>query len=261
MNILKYEFKNSFKSTLIWAILIGLIGFFFISIFPSFQSDLKSLDSLLSSYPPEVLKAFGVGSMGIDSFPGFYSFCIIYSILCGAIQAVIIGLQIISKESTRKTSDFLFTKPVSRDKILINKYSVALISIVITSLIYFFMTLCATVLYVDNLNFKLFLMLTSSFLFTQILFLSIGFCIGCFFKKIKSPTSVGVGIGALCFALQMISNTYDEKIFQFISPISYIKPSYIAENSSYDASMLILLILLTILFATFGFIKYKTKDL
>lgn len=261
MNILKYEFKSNLKSTLIWSISLGIVGFFFISIYPAFQSDVKSLDAILSNYSPEVLKAVGVGSIGIDSFPGFYSFCIVYSILCGAIQALIFGIQVISKEGSRKTGDFLFTKPVSRIIILINKYLSVLISIIITNVFYFVFTLIASLIYVENLDFKVFIILTSAFFFTQILFISIGFFIGCFLEKIKYPVSVAVGVGGVCFALQMTSNMFDEKLLEIISPLSYINPSYIAENDGYDVPMLILLIVLTVAFTVFGFIRYRTKDI
>lgn len=261
MNVLRFELKIQLKSTLTWAISLAVLGFAFIAIFPAYTSDVDTLKELLANYPPEFLKAAGLGNAGIDTFNGFYSFCFVYLIFMGAIQSLILGITIISKEKTRKTSDFLFTKPVNRLRILIEKIVTSLICVIFTNIVYVIATYLATTLYVDQVDWKVFFLLQGALLGTQILFLAIGFFLACCFNKIKSPVSLGIGVGALFFALEMVANMYNDTALKYISPMSYLNPSYIVDHSSYELSTFITGSVLTILLLGAGLYLYKVKDI
>ncbi|WP_042347815.1 ABC transporter permease subunit [Bacillus massiliigorillae] len=261
MNVLKYEMKINMKSTIVWAIALGLLGFVFISIFPAYTSDVEALKTLMASYPPEVLKAFGLGNAGIETFNGFYSFCVVYLIFVGAIQALILGINVISKEKTRKTSDFLFTKPMNRLQILGEKFITVFICIIFTNIIYLIVTYFAAITYVEKIDWNVFFLLVGALFFTQIMFLSFGFFMGCLFNKIKSPVTIGIGIGALFFALEMVANMYNDTALKYLSPMSYLNPSYIVDHHSYEVSTFITGTILTLCFIVLGFYLYKTKDI
>lgn len=261
MNIYRFELKSTAKAAVIWGLLLGAVGFFFIAMYPAFLRDVSVLDSILAAYPPEVMKALGVGADGFASFHGYYSFCILYMVLCGAIEALILGIHVIGKEGARKTSDFLFTKPATRQQILTAKYGAVLTAIVLSNGLYTGITLFASVLYVKELHLQVILLMDLAFFLTQLLFVAMGFCIGCFAKKVKSPVTVGIGLGSFFFALEMISNMYDDLALQLISPLSYLNPSYIASHHEYDPVLFITAILLTIGLMIAGFAKYRSKDI
>lgn len=261
MNVFIQELKWNIKSALIWGIALGSVGFFFIYLYPSFSSDMESVNELFAQYPPEILKALGVGAEGIGSFHGFYSFVLVYVILCGAIQGLITGIQVIGKEGARKTSDFLFSKPISRYGILFAKYLSAMVSILITGVIYVFISYLCTLQNGGDFDKPLFLLLSTALILTQLLFTAMGFCIGCFLKKAKSPSFIGIGVGALFFGIQMIANMYEERLLEFLSPMSYINPSYIASHKEFDMPLFICLIIVLILSSLLGFWRYQTKDI
>lgn len=261
MNVLKYEMKSNIKSTIGWAIALSLLGFIFISIFPAYTSDVKALKTIMANYPPEVLKAFGLGNAGIETFNGFYSFCVVYLIFVGSIQALILGITVISKEKTRKTSDFLFSKPMNRLQILGEKFVSVFISIILTNLVYIVVTYFAAITYVEDIDWKTFFLLFGALFFTQIMFLGFGFFMGCLFNKIKSPVTLGIGIGSLFFALEMVANMYNDTALNFLSPMSYLNPSYIVEHQSYELSTFIAGMVLFIVLMVIGFYQYNTKDI
>ncbi|WP_019240987.1 MULTISPECIES: ABC transporter permease subunit [Bacillus] len=261
MNVLKYELKSHFKSTISWAITLGILGFIFIAIFPSYTKDVDALLDIVANYPPEVLKAFGLGSASIVTFNGFYSFCVVYLIFVGAIQALIFGTGVISKETARKTSDFLFTKPMNRMQILSEKLFSVFICIVLTNIVCVTATYFAAISFVDNIDWSAFFLLAGALFFTQVMFLSFGFFMGCCFRKIKSPVTLGIGVGALFFALEMVANMYNDTALKFLSPMSYLNPNYIVEHHSYEISTFITGMILTMLFVALGFYLYKRKDI
>ena len=59
----------------------------------------------------------------------------------------------------------------------------------------------------------------------------------------------------------MLANMFDERALDFISPMSYINPSYITLNQKYDYPLLICLIVAVILLTLLGFWRYQTKDI
>lgn len=261
MNIFIQEFKWNLKPTLIWALSLSCAGIFFICLYPSFTGDMEAVNKLMEQYPPEILKALGLGPDGLGSFQGFYSFVLVYVILCSSIQGLVTGIQVIGKESARKTCDFLFTKPVSRIRILANKYLAVVLCMIISGFIYFGVSFLFANRYGGDYNHNIFYLLSSSVILTGLLFTALGFCIGCFLKKAKAPVFVGIGVGALCFGLQMLANMFDERALDFISPMSYVSPSYITLNQEYDYPLLICLIAAVILLTLLGFWRYRTKDI
>lgn len=261
MNVFIQEFKWNLKSALIWAVSLGFVGFFFIYLYPSFSKDMESINELFAQYPPEVLSALGLSPEGLGSFHGFYSFVLTYIILCGAIQGLIAGITVIGKEGARKTCDFLFTKPISRIGILSAKYFAAMLSVFISGAVYVLISYLCALQNGGDFDRNIFYMLSSAVILTQLLFTAIGFCIGCFVKKAKSPSFMAIGIGALFFGIQMAANMYEERALDFISPMSYINPAYIAEHKEYDGTLIICLALLLVLLSILGFWKYQSKDI
>src|SRR5881392_3004815 len=118
MNIFLHEVKIYRKSTIIWTVSLILVVGFFMALYPAIANDAEQFNKLLEGYPPAVRKAVGVSIDSITSLLGFYSYVFMYIVLCGSIQAMNLGISIISKEVQEKTADFLFTKPVTRTAIM-----------------------------------------------------------------------------------------------------------------------------------------------
>lgn len=263
MNVYLHELKTYLKSALIWSISLAFFGVVICAvIFPAFHNDMQAVNDILANYPPEALSAMGVGPDGISSFPGFYAFCFIYVLLCGAIQALILGAGIVGKEGARKTSDFLFSKPLSRTGILTGKYLASVTCLFITSLIYCTAVYFSAAAVIEELNVSVVWMMNASLFVVQLLFVSIGFAIACFVTKLKSPNTVGIGLGALFFGLQMLANMYPEDLLiRLISPMGYLLPNYIAQHHTYEWPLFAVSLALTAVLTVLGYVRFNTKDI
>ncbi|MDF2506094.1 MAG: hypothetical protein K0R06_3589, partial [Clostridium sp.] len=134
----------------------------------------------------------------ITSILGFYSMIFSFITLCGAIQAMNIGVSILSKESRERTADFLLVKPVSRAAIVSSKLLAALTMLLVTNVIYYAgASMVANIVKTSNYSNKLFFMISLTLLFIQLIFLAIGVFVSVFFTKLKSvlPISLGVVFG------------------------------------------------------------------
>ena len=133
MNMFLHELKAYRKSAIIWTTALVALVVLFLSMFPSFSREAEEFKKLLEGYPEALRRALGLAVENIGSILGFYSYVFLYISLVGAIQAMNLGMSIVSKEVRDKTADFLLTKPVTRTKIMTSKLLAAVASLVITN--------------------------------------------------------------------------------------------------------------------------------
>ena len=115
---LKINFKSFFCTTLVM-LLIYLISFI---IYPSITKNAADIDNMVKSLPPEMLKTFNMDSISISTISGWIKtegYMIVT--LVGSIYFGILGSSILLKEENDGTINFLATRPIKRNKIVIFK--------------------------------------------------------------------------------------------------------------------------------------------
>ncbi|TMU87556.1 ABC transporter permease [Bacillus sp. BHET2] len=260
MNIFLYELKAYRKSTLIWTGALVALVILFMSMFPSISKEIDEFKKLLEGFPEGVRKALGIQVESIGSLNGFYSYVFLYITLCGAIQAMNLGVSISSKEIREKTADFLLTKPVTRTKILGSKLLAALTSLSFTNIVYiFFAIMIANLVKVEAFSLYVFLLISLTLLFTQLMMFAIGIFIAVIFPKLKSVITVSLGVVFAFFLIGMVAAT--EEASRYFTPFKYFDYTYIMKQERYEWSFLFVgLILFTISLAV-SFIIYNKKDI
>lgn len=261
MNLLKFECRNYVPSSFIWAISLSFFGSLCIGLFTTFSKDVEFFQTMLSAYSPEILKAFGAELSVIESLQGFYGFCFMYVALCAAFQAIYLGIVVVGKEHSGKTADFLYTKPISRSNVLTNKLMSVTLCIVIVNIIYSITTYLMALSTGLSFDLTIFFSINLSLFLTQILFLSLGFCLGCIMKKIKSPLSLASGITCIFFLLEMVVNLESDGILSYISFLNYVSADSILANQGFEMVKLSLLIILSIGFIGVGYRVFTHKDI
>jgi ABC-2 type transport system permease protein len=262
MNIMMHELRAYRKSTIIWSISLMMIVVLFMSLFPSFSRDAEEFTKLLEGYPPAVRAAFGINLDQFFSILGFYCYALSFITLCGAIQAMNIGAGIISKEVREKTADFLLTKPVTRTTIITAKLVAALISILITNIVYLGAAiLTAYQVKTEDFSLKSFIMLSLTVLFIQLIFLALGVILSVLIPRIKSVLTVSLSTVFGFYFLGMFSATSGDEAKRYISPFKYFDTAYIMGNSSYEAPFLVAGLMIMILAIAAGYIVYRKKDI
>ena len=262
MNIFNHEFKAYRRSTLIWTASLSLMVVLFLSIFPAFYKDARILTDVFAAFPQMVRDAFGISPEMIASMLGFYSFLIGYIVLCGAIQAMSIGVSLLSKEAAGKTVDFLLTKPVTRTRILTAKLLAALVCLIITNLFYLVVaSLTAWSVKVQAFDFKLFLMLSLSLLYVQVIFLALGFLVSVLLRKIKSVLPITLSIVFGFFFISLFGSAIKDAQLRYLTPFRYFDPIYILNNSAYELAFVLLGTLIVVVAIAASYLIYQRKDI
>jgi len=161
LTIIKMELKRNFKSFLIWSICICSVLLLGMLFFPAINAGglLYQMEALFENPMMEgLLSAFGANYTNLGSLTGFYvTYNSIYNVLLACIFVSILAGNLLAKEEAEKTSEFLFTRPVSRKGIFLSKTAVLLIYTTALSLLYFLTSLVAMEMVKDHSSASLFL--------------------------------------------------------------------------------------------------------
>jgi ABC-2 type transport system permease protein len=262
MNIFIHELRAYRKSTIIWTISLIMIVVLFMSFYSSFAKDAEAFTKIMEGYPETIRNLLGVNLGNFFTILGFYSFPLTFITLCGAIQAMNLGTSIVSKEVVEKTADFLLTKPVTRTTIMTAKLMAAFSSLVVTNIFYLAAaSFIAFQVKADDFSFKLFIMLSLTMFFVQLIFLAIGIFISVTVPRIKSVLTVSLATVFSFYFLGMFSSTTGEETKRYLSPFNYFDTAYIMKNTSYEAPFLITGAVIIIILITASYYIYVKKDI
>ena len=263
MNMVLHELKSLRKSTALWTCAIIALAALFLSVYPGMARDAADFKKLLGGYPPTVRAMLGINLDTITSILGFYSMVFSFIALCGAIQGMILGASILSKESRERTADFLLVKPVSRGSIVTAKLLAAFTAILATDIVFCAATaILANTVKTSDFSNKLFLMINLTLFFLQLIFLALGAVISVFFKKLKSvlPISLGVVFGFYVIGALIATGKNDEAA-RYISPFQYFDSTYIIQHSAYEVPYLIAGAVIVVVAVIATYFIYAKKDI
>lgn len=262
MNIYKFEFRKYVKSSIIWTSSIIIILFLLMSLFPTYSQEAKQMEMLISKMPEALIKSFGLGDIKMSTIMGYYSFVFSYILLLGAIFAMKLGLDIISKESRDKTSDFLLVKPIKRDNVLTPKILASLTHIIIMNILLFAFSFITVEVYKNaEYNSTNFILLTLSFWFVQLLLFFLGILIGTIVNKLKSVLPVTLGVVFGFYILYLFNQNIKDEIYSYLSPFSLFESNHITKYSAYSFSHFIAYLVITVILIIASYVIYKKKDI
>jgi ABC-2 type transport system permease protein len=239
-----------------------LIIALFMSFYPAFAKDADNFKKIMEGYPEAIRNAIGFNLGNFFTILGFYCFPLSFITLCGAIQGMNLGTSIVSKEVREKTADFLLTKPVTRTMVLTSKLLAALVSIVITNIIYLIVTIYMTFqVKTADFSLKILILLSLTMFFIQLIFLAFGVLISVIVPKIKSVLSVSLTTVFVFYFVGMFSSTTGEAAKRYLSPFKYFDTAYVIKHSSYEGSFLLVSAIIIILAITASYFVYAKKDI
>ncbi|UWG96443.1 ABC transporter permease [Dehalobacter sp. DCM] len=260
MNIYLHELRAYRKSIIIWACAMTLQAVAYISLFKGLGHDIESFRAFLNNMPDVIKKGFNILVDSISTLEGFYSFVFSFVVLCGAVQAMNLGTAIVSKEVRDKTADFLMTKPVSRKGIMTAKLLAAFSALVITNILYLGLTLLAANTIVGTFNSRVFVLISLTLFFVQLIFLALGMMISVI-GKIKSVISVSLSTVFGFYILGSLGSILGEETVRYFSPFRYFDPVYIIEHAAYESPFLATGIAVTIIAIIASYQVYLRKDI
>ncbi len=262
--LIKTEFKRNFKSWILWASIIVGLSLLMLSLYPAFSESMNDMVSLLDNMPQGLLEAFGLGEGGLDMTEPYGWFGMegyLFVVLIGGSYAGILGASILSKEEDDKTIEFLLSKPISRNQILLGKSIVVITNLLLLNLV-LFVFLLITFAIIDEIIFLTIVMLCVGPLLLQLVFAAMGMAFSIFIIKSRAVISTTLGMVIGLYFLDIIATLTDKLEFlKYVTPYEYVNAVSIVNDNSIDLIYLILALSIIAVSAFVTWVFYNRKDI
>jgi len=186
--------------------------------------------------------------------------------MAAGIYGAILGVSALIKEESEGTIEFLYSKPITRSKIVTSKLlsSAAIFYLFILIVGVATMGIAMIVKPVDIDTMTLIMDMKILFIgmaFLGYIFMAIGFLISVLIKSGKQATSISLGIFFTTYVLGILGKMKDGlEGFLYLSPFDYVVPSNLI-NNGFDMKYVLLGLGIIIVCISITYIIYNKKDL
>jgi len=262
MNMYLHELKSLRKSTIIWVCAMITIALMYLSLYPAIYRDGAHFKDMLAGYPASIRAMLGVTVDSVTSLLGFYSMILAFVVLCGGVQAMNLGMTILSKETRERTAEFLLVKPVSRTAVVTAKVLAALTVLLVTDVVYYAVaSAIAFMVRQSSYSGGLFFMINVTILFVQLIFFAIGAVVSVFFDRLRSVLPVSLGTVFGCYIIGALIAAGKDDWARFISPFRYFDYPSIIGSSRYETPYLITGAVIVVVSIVTCYFVYARKDI
>lgn len=260
MTLVKHELKQGKTSFFIWTAAIGFLLVICIFLFPEMKGQMEDVNDVFASMG-SFTAAFGMDRLNFGTLTGFYAVeCGNVLGLGGAFYAALCAVGILSKEEKERTAEFLMTHPVSRKRIITEKLMALWIQITVMNLVIYVCSIASIALIDEEIPWKEINLMHLAYYLLQIELACI--CFGCSAFLRKGSAGVGLGIAAMMYFLNLISNiTEAAEFLKYITPFAYCEGADIVSDKSLDYTLVAIGMGFAIVGIVAAYFKYTKKDI
>ena len=255
--------RNQVKPLFLWGIGIVFMTFGGMSKYGALGTSGQDMNIVVESMPKALQALFGIRGLDINTLEGYFGVLVAYLFLMGAVHAAMLGANIVSKEESLKTSEFLMVKPRTRTSIMTSKIFAGLTGVVIFNLMITGMSFFSVNFYskgedisgmVINMAIGLFLI--------QCVFFMMGTTVASVIKRPKVSTSAVMSITLLMYMLSVFYDLIENgEALRFLTPFRYFLVPELANGGGLDLTFVIVAILLTGVLRFITYRGYTSRDL
>lgn len=261
MQLFRRELREGVKAFSFWSLGILILCFAGIAKYEGFAAS-EGMMELLDAFPRVVLAVLGMVDLNLTTLTGYTALLFYFARVCALIYAIHLGGAAVSRELVDKTYEFVFTRPVSRGRVLGMKIAAAYV---------FYTAFCVvsavfSILAVQALGSseavtgEIWVCALSVFLSGSV-FLALSACIAAFATKPEKGAVLSNLAFFYAFFMGMVYNLLENPgLLRLISPMNYFLSSELAGselNLFYTGLTLVFGgVLLALAFA-----RFRKKDL
>lgn len=260
MTLLRHELRQGRPALILWtAIIAGMLGLC-VLIYPQMAVQMDEISSMFAEMG-SFSAAFGMDKVNFGEFTGYFGVeCGNVLGLGGAFFAALLGISALAKEEKERTAEFLLTHPISRGKVLVQKFCAVLLQIVILNGVVLAVTLLMSHLVGETPAWKPFFLLFLAYFLLQLEIASVCFGISAFIRR--GSLGIGLGFAALCYFLNIIANLTEEmQALKYITPFGYTEGADIIASESLKPAYLAVGMTLAVLGLALAWVRYQKKDI
>lgn len=260
MTLTRHELKQSRISLMIWTLAIGVFLVTCVFLFPEMKDEMGSINDAFSSMG-SFSTAFGMDQLNFGTLIGFYSIeCGNVLGIGGSLFASLIAISVLAKEEKEHTSEFLFTHPVKRSRVITEKLISVLIQLVLMNAIAYGLAVGSIAFIGENIPWKELNLLHFAYFLLQIELAGICFGISAFLRR--KSIGIGLGIAIAMYCLNLIANITEKADFlKYLTPFGYAEGADIVTNGKLNATYVCIGMTFMVIGIGIAYWKYQKKDI
>ena len=260
MTVLKHELRQGWKSLAIWTLAIGFFVVICVSMYPEMKGEMEDVSDMFSSMGA-FTAAFGMDRLNFGTLIGFYAIeCGNILGIGGAFFAAILGITALAKEEKERTAEFLLSHPISRTKIITEKWIAVLVQIVVLNTLVFLMSIASITCIDEKVPWEEITYLHFAYFLVQVVLAGICFGISAFIRS--SGIGVGIGIATVMYFINIVANiTESAKDLKYITPFGFAEGADIIANVDLDWKMVAINLAFAVIGVVAAYWKYCKKDI
>lgn len=260
MVLLIHELRQGRTALIIWtAVIAGMMGIC-VMIYPEMAQQMGTVSDLFSEMG-SFSAAFGMDRINFGEFLGFFGVeCGNILGLGGAFFAALLGIGALAREERDQTAEFLLSHPVSRSRIVFEKFLGILAQLILLNLCVVGVTAISVTAIGETPDVKTLALLLLSYFLLQLEVASICFGISAFLCR--SGMGLGLGIATLLYFLNLIANlTQGAAFLKYLTPFGYTEGADIIANGGISLDYLAVGMGLGLVGLGVAFYWYTRKDI
>jgi ABC-2 type transport system permease protein len=264
MIVLYRELRKAQKALWIWFAVLGGLILMMLSMYPEFSKSTESINELLESYPEALKSAFNMDQLGFETVIGFYAIeGYLFATLFGSIFAVMLAANIVVKEESDKTAEFLLAKPITRKEVITEKLLAVFLAITEFNLLLSLITFIGFNIGSDEaIDTAVFILICIGPFLLHLTFASIAFLISTIMKKSRNIISISLGIVFITYFLNILSSISDKLEFiKYVSPFEYVDAAALINDQAISSIYLVIMAVIIGLTVTLSYNVYQKKDI
>lgn len=228
--LVKKELRLSRKFLLLWMGLVLLLCGFAYFEYLSLQDSLEELAGVMNTFPKILTIMFGVAEE-LTSPLGWYGCIYFWVTILSYSYAVYLGVSCVAKEKVQGTAEYLFTKPVSRSRIVVAKAFACICNLFILA---GFCGLCSyftSILPLGGLDQKGAVVTTTIGMFlTEVVLFALSLLISSFVKTYKRTVRLGTGLLLGFYGIYIIAEYLEIPALNYLTPLKYFDVYEVAKE-------------------------------
>ena len=262
--MIRREIKINFKSFIIWfSILAGIFLVAFL-MYPAIISgeNIEMLNEMMKVFPEEVLIAFNMDISSMDTVFGWLkSEGFTFVLLVVGCYSGIMGSNILLKEESDKTIEYLNSLPIKRSDIVFSRVVVGLLYVLgLTLLIGIFNYI--GLYFSGEFDVKQYLLLSITPIFSSVVIFFLCMALSTFTHKTKKMLGVSLGIVFIMYMLSTFSAMAKEiEFLKYFSVFTLSDIRNVIVDVKINPVMVLISVLLSVVFLVITVVRYNKKEL
>ncbi len=257
--IYRHEMKQYWRTLLLWSFCVGGMGMACLLLYSSMQEEMAGMAESFAAMG-SFSTAFGMDRLSIATIKGFYATEVgtIHE-LGGAMFAAVVGMNILSKEEDGHTSEFLFSLPIARGKVVWTKWSVVCTNLLLFHLLCGGLYCLGFILLGEDIPGKELFLYHAMQLLLGLELAGICFAASAFSRQ--NRLGLGLGLVLLLYAFDLVSRVAPEmEKLSVLCPFAFGNASKIVGSGEIAAGGALLGTAVLVLALAAAYVKYTRKD-